>query len=59
MAADGMSANLATLTDPWAAAAPALVAMAVRAGAAANKPVGVCGEAERTCCWRARRPVLA
>ncbi len=45
MAADRMSADLATLTDPWQPAVLALVAMAVRAGAAADKPVGVCGEA--------------
>jgi phosphotransferase system enzyme I (PtsI) len=45
MAADRMSAELATLTDPWQPAVLALVAMAVRAGAAAGKPVGVCGEA--------------
>jgi phosphotransferase system enzyme I (PtsI) len=52
MAADRMSAELATLTDPWQPAVLALVAMAVRAGAAAGKPVGVCGEA-------AADPVLA
>jgi phosphotransferase system enzyme I (PtsI) len=45
MAADRMSAELAKLTDPWQPAVLALVAMAVRAGAAAGKPVGVCGEA--------------
>jgi phosphotransferase system enzyme I (PtsI) len=45
MAADRMSADLATLTDPWQPAVVALVAMAVRAGAAVGKPVGVCGEA--------------
>ncbi|MGX9788695.1 phosphoenolpyruvate--protein phosphotransferase [Mycobacterium sp. MMS18-G62] len=45
MAADRMSAELATLTDPWQPAVLALVAMAVRAGGAAGKPVGVCGEA--------------
>ena len=45
MAADRMSAELATLTDPWQPAVLALVAMAIRAGAAAGKPVGVCGEA--------------
>ncbi|MGY4646757.1 phosphoenolpyruvate--protein phosphotransferase [Mycobacterium sp. URHB0021] len=52
MAADRMSAELATLTDPWQPAVLALVAMTVRAGAAAGKPVGVCGEA-------AADPVLA
>jgi phosphoenolpyruvate-protein phosphotransferase (PTS system enzyme I) len=45
MAADRMSAELASLTDPWQPAVLTLVAMAVRAGAAADKPVGVCGEA--------------
>ena len=45
MAADRMSAELATLTDPWQPAVLALVAMAVKAGAAVGKPVGVCGEA--------------
>ncbi|WP_197518832.1 phosphoenolpyruvate--protein phosphotransferase [Mycobacterium sp. ACS1612] len=45
MAADRMSADLATLTDPWQPAVLALVAMTVRAGTAAGKPVGVCGEA--------------
>jgi phosphotransferase system enzyme I (PtsI) len=52
MAADRMSADLATLTDPWQPAVLALVAMTVRAGVAAGKPVGVCGEA-------AADPVLA
>jgi phosphotransferase system enzyme I (PtsI) len=45
MAADRMSAELATLTDPWQPAVLALVAIAVRAGVAVGKPVGVCGEA--------------
>ena len=45
MAADRMSADLATLTDPWQPGVLALVAMTVRAGVAAGKPVGVCGEA--------------
>jgi phosphotransferase system enzyme I (PtsI) len=45
MAADRMSAELAALTDPWQPPVLALVAMAARAGAAADKPVGVCGEA--------------
>jgi phosphotransferase system enzyme I (PtsI) len=45
MAADRMSADLAALTDPWQPAVLALVAMAARAGAAVDKPVGVCGEA--------------
>ena len=45
MAADRMSAELAALTDPWQPAVLHLVGMAARAGAAVNKPVGVCGEA--------------
>ena len=45
MAADRMSAELATLTDPWQPGVLALVAMTAEAGAAAGKPVGVCGEA--------------
>jgi phosphotransferase system enzyme I (PtsI) len=45
MAADRMSADLATLTDPWQPAVLTLVAMTARAGVAADKPVGVCGEA--------------
>jgi phosphotransferase system enzyme I (PtsI) len=52
MAADRMSADLATLTDPWQPGVLALVAMAARAGATVGKPVGVCGEA-------AADPVLA
>ena len=45
MAADRMSADLATLTDPWQPAVLLLVAMAVKAGTTVGKPVGVCGEA--------------
>ncbi len=45
MAADRMSAELAALTDPWQPGVLALVAQAARAGVAAGKPVGVCGEA--------------
>ena len=45
MAADRMSADLATLTDPWQPAVLALVTTAAQAGAAVDKPVGVCGEA--------------
>jgi phosphotransferase system enzyme I (PtsI) len=45
MAADRMSADLVALTDPWQPAVLMLVAAAVRAGAAVDKPVGVCGEA--------------
>jgi phosphoenolpyruvate-protein phosphotransferase (PTS system enzyme I) len=45
MAADRMSAELATLTDPWQPGVITLVAQTARAGVAAGKPVGVCGEA--------------
>jgi phosphotransferase system enzyme I (PtsI) len=45
MAADRMSSDLATLTDPWQPAVISLVAQTARAGVAAGKPVGVCGEA--------------
>ena len=45
MAADRMSSDLATLTDPWQPGVLALVAQTARAGQATNKPVGVCGEA--------------
>jgi phosphotransferase system enzyme I (PtsI) len=45
MAADRMSAELATLTDPWQPGVLALVAQTARAGMESGKPVGVCGEA--------------
>ncbi|WP_053854849.1 phosphoenolpyruvate--protein phosphotransferase [Mycolicibacterium mucogenicum] len=45
MAADRMSADLATLSDPWQPAVLALVHAAAKAGAEQGKPVGVCGEA--------------
>jgi len=45
MAADRMSSDLATLTDPWQPGVLALVAKTARAGTASGKPVGVCGEA--------------
>ena len=45
MAADRMSSDLATLTDPWQPGVIALVAQTARAGQAIGKPVGVCGEA--------------
>ena len=45
MAADRLSAELAALTDPWQPALLALIARTAAAGAAAGKPVGVCGEA--------------
>ena len=52
MAADRMSADLALLTDPWQPGVLALIGITGRAGAAAGKPVGVCGEA-------AADPILA
>ncbi|GAB3295415.1 phosphoenolpyruvate--protein phosphotransferase [Epidermidibacterium keratini] len=45
MAADRLSPDLATLTDAWQPAVLELIAMTARAGDAAGKPVGVCGEA--------------
>lgn len=45
MAADRMSSQLATLTDPWQPAVLRLVELVGAAGARAGKPVGVCGEA--------------
>ncbi len=45
MAADRMSAELASLTDPWQPAVLQLVARTASAGTAAGKSVGVCGEA--------------
>jgi phosphotransferase system enzyme I (PtsI) len=45
MAADRMSADLATLTDPWQPGVLTLIGFTGRAGAAVDKPVGVCGEA--------------
>jgi phosphotransferase system enzyme I (PtsI) len=45
MAADRMSSDLATLTDPWQPGVIQLVAQTARAGQASGKPVGVCGEA--------------
>ncbi|GAB17951.1 phosphoenolpyruvate--protein phosphotransferase [Gordonia effusa NBRC 100432] len=45
MAADRMSAELATLTDPWQPAVLSLVSTVAAAGRAVGKPVGVCGEA--------------
>ena len=45
MAADRMSSDLATLTDPWQPGVINLVAQTARAGQATGKPVGVCGEA--------------
>ena len=45
MAADRMAPQLASLTDPWQPGVLSLVAMTARAGEAAGKPVGVCGEA--------------
>lgn len=45
MAADRMSAPLATLTDPWQPAVLRLIKMTADAGVKAGKTVGVCGEA--------------
>nr|WP_274388388.1 phosphoenolpyruvate--protein phosphotransferase [Salsipaludibacter albus] len=45
MAADRMSAELASLTDPWQPAVLDLVAKTAAAGTAQGKSVGVCGEA--------------
>ncbi|GAA4896574.1 phosphoenolpyruvate--protein phosphotransferase [Stackebrandtia albiflava] len=44
-AADRMAGELADLLDPWQPALLELIAMCARAGTAAGKPVGVCGEA--------------
>lgn len=52
MAADRLSADLASLTDPWQPALLALVAQVAAAGKNKGKPVGVCGEA-------AADPILA
>ncbi|MFN8198881.1 MAG: phosphoenolpyruvate--protein phosphotransferase [Nakamurella multipartita] len=52
MATDRMAGELAELLDPWQPAVLDLIAMAGAAGQAADKPVGVCGEA-------ARDPLLA
>jgi phosphotransferase system enzyme I (PtsI) len=45
MAADRMSPELASLTDPWQPAVLALIAMIGQAGEKHAKSVGVCGEA--------------
>ncbi|MCF8602828.1 phosphoenolpyruvate--protein phosphotransferase [Gordonia sp. HY442] len=45
MAADRMSPELASLTDPWQPAVLALIGMVGAAGERADKNVGVCGEA--------------
>ncbi len=45
MAADRMSSNLATLTDPWQPAVLRLIENTAAAGVEMGKPVGVCGEA--------------
>jgi phosphotransferase system enzyme I (PtsI) len=44
-AADRQCGELADLLDPWQPALLSLVAMCARAGRAAAKPVGICGEA--------------
>jgi phosphotransferase system enzyme I (PtsI) len=45
LAADRMAGDLADLLDPWQPALLDLIRMTAEAGAAAGKPVGVCGEA--------------
>lgn len=45
MAADRQCGELADLLDPWQPALLDLIASCARAGKAAGKPVGVCGEA--------------
>jgi phosphotransferase system enzyme I (PtsI) len=45
MAADRMLGELAALNDPWQPAVLRMVAATGEAGAAAGRPVGVCGEA--------------
>jgi len=45
MAADRLLGELAGLNDPWQPAVLRLVKVACAAGAAADRPVGVCGEA--------------
>jgi len=45
LAVDRMAGDLADLLDPWQPALLALVAMATEAATAAEKPIGVCGEA--------------
>ncbi|MDG4826886.1 phosphoenolpyruvate--protein phosphotransferase [Asanoa sp. WMMD1127] len=44
-AADRMCGDLAELLDPWQPGLLDLIAMCARAGRAAGKPVGICGEA--------------
>ena len=44
-AADRMCGDLAELLDPWQPALLDLIAACARAGRAAGKPVGICGEA--------------
>ena len=45
MAADRLIGDLATLNDPWQPAVLRLIETTAKAGIAAGKPVGVCGEA--------------
>jgi phosphotransferase system enzyme I (PtsI) len=45
LAADRMAGELADLLDPWQPALLELIRITADAGAAAGKPVGVCGEA--------------
>ena len=53
MAADRMSAELATLTDPWQPAVLALVAMAVRAAPRWASPSASAARRRPIRCWRA------
>lgn len=52
LATDRLAGELADLLDPWQPALLRLIAQTIEAGAAAGKPVGVCGEA-------ASEPMLA
>ncbi|MBJ7521076.1 MAG: phosphoenolpyruvate--protein phosphotransferase [Solirubrobacteraceae bacterium] len=52
LATDRLAGELADLLDPWQPALLRLVAATIEAGVAADKPVGVCGEA-------ASEPMLA
>lgn len=45
LAADRMAPTLSDLTDPWQPALLELIRIVAEAGRAADKPVGVCGEA--------------
>ena len=53
MAADRMSSDLATLTDPWQPGVIALVAQTARAGQAAASRSGCAARLPPTRCWPA------